>query len=77
VSDVYHLFIEEFDALTITANDPVAHVVGVLFRAVKRAQMVHDGDLPSLTSGERKVYPDAGVTFTIGDGDGGATAHPA
>lgn len=43
--DVYHLFIAEVDALTISADDPVAHVVGVLTRAVKRAQMVHDGTL--------------------------------
>lgn len=41
----YRLFIAEMDALTINVADPVAHVVGVLTRAAKRAQMVHDGEL--------------------------------
>jgi hypothetical protein len=51
-NDVYGCFIEELDAMTnfgtpIMASDPVAAVVGRLTRAVKRAQMVHDGRLLS------------------------------
>jgi hypothetical protein len=43
--DVYARFCEEVDALVIAASDPAVKVVGDLTRAVKRAQMVVDGDL--------------------------------
>ena len=43
--DVYHRFIEEVDALTIKADWTTVHTVGELIRAVKRAQMVYDGEL--------------------------------
>ncbi|HSX22674.1 MAG TPA: hypothetical protein VLE97_07890 [Gaiellaceae bacterium] len=43
--NVYERFIEEVDALVVAANDPAAKVVGDLTRAVKRAQMVVDGEL--------------------------------
>lgn len=66
--DVYHRFIEEFDALTIRADDPAAHVVGVLFRACKRAQMVHDGDLAPVRERRQTSDEAAGVTFTLRDG---------
>ena len=36
--DVYDCFVTEVNALTISADDPVAKVVGDLTRAVKRAQ---------------------------------------
>lgn len=49
--NVYERFIEEVDALTIGADDSAVHVMGVLTRAVKRAQMVVDGDLKPV--GER------------------------
>ena len=39
-ADVYHRFIEEVEALTITADWGVVKVVGELTRAVKRAQFV-------------------------------------
>lgn len=51
--DVYAIFTEEVDALTILADEPVAKVVGDLTRAVKRAQMVYDGDLAPVA--ERKA----------------------
>lgn len=44
--DVYRRFLEEVDVLTIQADAPAAAVTGDLMRAVKRAQMVVDGDLP-------------------------------
>jgi hypothetical protein len=43
--DVYTRFIEEVDALTINAEDSAVSVVGDLTRAVKRAQLVHEGKL--------------------------------
>lgn len=43
--NVYQRFCEEVDALTIKVDDGVLAVVGDLTRAVKRAQMVVDGDL--------------------------------
>lgn len=43
--DVYHRFIEEVDVLTIKADWGAVKVVGELTRAVKRAQLVHDGEL--------------------------------
>lgn len=43
--NVYELFKDEIDAMVIAAADPAAKVVGDLQRAVKRAQMVHDGEL--------------------------------
>lgn len=42
---VYECFINELDAMVIKSDDPVAAVVGRLTRAVKRAQLVHDGQL--------------------------------
>lgn len=45
MSNVYERFIEEVDVLTITTDLPVVAVVGALTRAVKRAQMVIDGEL--------------------------------
>ena len=41
----YERFVEELEALTIMGDDPAAHVVGLLTRAAKRAQMVFDGDI--------------------------------
>ena len=43
--NVYELFIGEMDALSIGAALSAAEVVGLLTRAVKRAQMVFDGEL--------------------------------
>ena len=43
--NVYERFKEEVDAMLIAADDPAVKVVGDLTRAVKRAQMVHDGEL--------------------------------
>jgi hypothetical protein len=43
--DVYHRFIEEVDALTIKADWTAVKTVGELTRAVKRAQLVYDGEL--------------------------------
>lgn len=43
--DVYHRFIQEVEALTIKADWGAVKVVGELTRAVKRAQLVTDGDL--------------------------------
>lgn len=43
--NVYERFIEEVGALTIKADMPAAAAVGELIRAVKRAQMVVDGEL--------------------------------
>lgn len=59
-SNVYERFIEELDAMTIHADDPVAAVVGALTRAVKRAQMVVDGDLPPVATrkGHSQDYVD-------------------
>lgn len=42
MTDVYHLFIEEVERLTINASDSAVKVVGDLTRAVKRAQNRHD-----------------------------------
>ena len=50
--NVYKRFIEELNALRINANDPAAHVVGELTRAVKRAQMVVDGELKPLSESD-------------------------
>ena len=43
--DVYHRFIEELDAVTLMADIGAADAVGICVRAVKRAQMVVDGEL--------------------------------
>ena len=45
MSDVYEAFIAEVEALTIRADMPAVAVVGELTRAVKRAQMVVDGEI--------------------------------
>lgn len=50
--NVYRRFIEEMNAMTIQADDPVAEVVGQMIRAVKRAQMVVDGELRPATERE-------------------------
>lgn len=42
---VYERFIEEVEALAISAERPAVWVVGELTRACKRAQMVADGEL--------------------------------
>jgi hypothetical protein len=44
-SNVYERFIEEQEAMTIKADESAVAVVGRLIRAVKRAQMVVDGEL--------------------------------
>lgn len=54
--NVYERFIEEVDALVIKADKPAVAVVGELTRAVKRAQMVVDGELPRVA--EREAKPD-------------------
>ncbi|HEY3924377.1 MAG TPA: hypothetical protein VGL75_07430 [Acidothermaceae bacterium] len=54
--NVYERFIEEVDALTIHANQSAVSVVAELTRAVKRAQLVVDGDLrPVGDSGVAKM----------------------
>jgi hypothetical protein len=47
--NVYEAFIAEVHVLTIHVDLPTAAVVGELTRAVKRAQMVVDGDLAPVT----------------------------
>ena len=51
--NVYERFIEEVEAMTISVDDSAIRVVGDLTRAVKRAQMVVDGELPPVS--ERRV----------------------
>lgn len=46
--NVYQRFIEELDGMTIMADEGAVAVTGRLTRAVKRAQMVVDGELPVL-----------------------------
>ena len=46
--NVYELFNKELDNITIHADDSAVYTVGVLMRAVKRAQMVYDGQLPAV-----------------------------
>lgn len=54
--NVYEAFIAEVDALTIRADDRAVAVVGELTRAVKRAQMVVDGELrPIAERAPRKI----------------------
>lgn len=53
---VYERFIEESEAMLIKADDSAVHVVGMLTRAVKRAQMVADGELPTVA--ERAPDPE-------------------
>ena len=43
--NVYDLFIEEMDALTIHSTMPAVQVVAIMTRACKRAQLVADGEL--------------------------------
>lgn len=45
--NVYQRFIEEREGITIMASDNAVSVVGRYTRAVKRAQMVVDGELPT------------------------------
>lgn len=51
--NVYQRFCEEVDALVIGADDSAVSVVGELTRAVKRAQMVVDGELPPVAERKR------------------------
>ena len=46
--NVYRRFIEELDGMTIAANTPAVIVIDRLTRAVARAQLVVDGELPVL-----------------------------
>lgn len=54
--NVYQRFVEEVDALTIQGADPAVKVVGELTRAVKRAQMVVDGELATVAAREADDY---------------------
>lgn len=47
VKDVYGRFLDELDAMSIMSDEAAAAVVGRLTRAVRRAQMVYDGNLDS------------------------------
>lgn len=51
--NVYERFIEEVDMLTIRADQPATAVVGELTRAVKRAQLVVDGELRPVADRQR------------------------
>jgi hypothetical protein len=53
--DVYRRFIEELDAMTIHADEQAVAVVGLLTRAVKRAQMVFDGELASAATRKQRA----------------------
>lgn len=44
---VYGHFIDEIDAMVIKSDEPAAAVVGRLTRAVRRAQLVYEGQLKS------------------------------
>lgn len=46
--NVYEAFNEEVEHMVIAAGDSAVKVVGALTRAVKRAQMVVDGELPRI-----------------------------
>lgn len=46
---VYERFIKEMEAMTIVGTEPAVTVVGRLTRAVKRAQMVVNGELPPVS----------------------------
>lgn len=52
---VYEAFTKEVDALTIKADFSAVRTVGILTRAVKRAQMVVDGELPPIEERLHKV----------------------
>jgi hypothetical protein len=57
--NVYERFIEEQEAMTIKADESAVAVVGRLMRAVKRAQMVADGELPPVAERGPQTYQDA------------------
>jgi hypothetical protein len=50
IPNVYQRFLEELDAMEISARDNAVQVVGFCIRAVKRAQMVYDGELPTVAA---------------------------
>lgn len=55
-ADVYGAFIAETDALMpFPADMRAVHLLGVLTRAVKRAQMVVDGELPPISERLERV----------------------
>jgi hypothetical protein len=56
--NVYEAFTEELDHMVVAAGDSAVKVVGDLTRAVKRAQMVVDGELPRIR--ERLGLPAGG-----------------
>lgn len=45
---VYERFIEELDGVKLDASESATSVLARVMRAVKRAQMVHDGELDPL-----------------------------
>ena len=53
--NVYEAFTKEVDALSIKADFTAVRTVGILTRAVKRAQMVVDGELPPIEERLDKV----------------------
>lgn len=53
--NVYQRFIEELDGMTIMADEGAVAVTGRLTRAVKRAQMVVDGELPAVRRAARRT----------------------
>lgn len=55
----YEAFTQEVDALTIPADSPAAHVVGIMTRAAKRAQMIIDRDLAPIGQRGNEAGPDA------------------
>ena len=65
--DVYGRFIEEMDALRVDANASAVEVVGLCFRAVKRAQMVADGELATVAARSIPQLREP-ITVTLLDG---------
>jgi hypothetical protein len=58
-SNVYERFIEEQEAMTIVADESAVAVIGRLIRAVKRAQMVVDGELAPVSERGPRKYQEA------------------
>lgn len=63
--NVYERFIEEVEALDISAYEQAVSVVGQLTRAVKRAQMVVDGELRTVA--ERESVAERNAETFIGE----------